>query len=68
MLSAVVYFDGVIVDSEPLHFQAFQDVRARRNVAWAEYVETYIGFDDRDAFRERFEVHGKELSDKKLGN
>ncbi len=69
MLSAVIFdFDGVIVDSEPLHFQAFQDVLAAEDLSfsWDEYIETYIGFDDRDAFRECFKVHEKELSDSKL--
>jgi beta-phosphoglucomutase len=69
MLSAVIFdFDGVIVDSEPLHFQAFSDVLApeKMSFTWNEYVETYIGFDDRDAFRECFKVHGRELTDAML--
>lgn len=69
MLSAVIFdFDGVIVDSEPLHFQAFLDVLQPEDMGftWNEYVETYIGFDDRDAFRECFKAHGQELTDEKL--
>ncbi|MFC1468153.1 HAD family hydrolase [Verrucomicrobiota bacterium] len=69
MLSAVIFdFDGVIVDSEPLHFQAFLDVLKPEGMGftWNEYVETYIGFDDRDAFRECFKVHEQQLTAEKL--
>jgi HAD superfamily hydrolase (TIGR01509 family) len=51
---AVIFdFDGVIVDTEPLHYAAFQQTLAPLGLhfTWQEYVETYIGFDDRDAFR-----------------
>lgn len=54
MISAVIFdFDGVIVDSERLHWSAFNAVMAPRGktISWEEYIETYIGFDDRDAFR-----------------
>lgn len=33
---------------------------------WEEYVGRYMGFDDRDAFREAFRVHGKPLGDGRL--
>ena len=37
MLRAIVFdFDGVIANSEPLHFQAFRDVLAEEGVALAE--------------------------------
>ncbi|MEI7816403.1 MAG: HAD family phosphatase [Desulfuromonadales bacterium] len=54
---AVIFdFDGVIVDTEPIHYAAFQ--RALEPLGlhfdWPEYVETYIGFDDRDAFKHAF--------------
>ncbi len=54
MLKAVVFdFDGVIVDSEPLHYQSMLRVVAKLGVefSYAEYMDQYIGFDDRDAFR-----------------
>jgi len=53
MISAILFdFDGIIVDSEKLHWAAFNAVLAAqsRTVSWTEYVETLIGFDDRDAF------------------
>ena len=54
MLQAIVFdFDGVIVDSEPLHYQAF--VLVGKSIGfeftYEQYLATYIGFDDRDAFR-----------------
>jgi beta-phosphoglucomutase len=69
MLKAVVFdFDGIIVDSEPLHYKAFQKLLEPigAGFSWGEYVEKYMGFDDRDAFREAFRVHGLELGDEKL--
>jgi beta-phosphoglucomutase len=61
MLRAVIFdFDGVLVDSEPLHYQAFQEVLAPLGLSYSyeRYVEHYIGFDDRDGFREAFgEAH-----------
>lgn len=54
MISAVLFdFDGIIVDSERLHWAAFCKVLKPlgRDLSWPEYIQTYIGFDDRDAFR-----------------
>lgn len=54
MLKAIVFdFDGVVVDSEPLHYRAFMEVGKGIGVAfdYAHYLKHYIGFDDRDAFR-----------------
>jgi beta-phosphoglucomutase len=65
MLAAVIFdFDGIIVDSEPLHFRAFNSVLETHGIAisWEEYCETYIGFDDRDAFKAAFRNHGQKLS------
>jgi beta-phosphoglucomutase len=56
-VEAVIFdFDGVIVDTEPLHYRAFQQTLEPLGLhfTWEEYVETYIGFDDRDAFRHAF--------------
>ncbi|HIJ80573.1 MAG TPA: HAD family phosphatase [Desulfuromonadales bacterium] len=58
---AVIFdFDGVIVDTEPLHYRSFQRVLEPLGMhfSWEEYVQTYIGFDDRDAFREAFRAQG----------
>jgi beta-phosphoglucomutase len=66
---AVIFdFDGVIVDTEPLHYRAFQIILEPLGLgfSWAEYQETYMGFDDRDAFTEAFSSSGKSLSDEQL--
>lgn len=69
MLSAVIFdFDGIIVDSEPLHFRAFNEVLDPLgfSVSWDAYCETYIGFDDRDAFKEIFKANKKKLAAREL--
>ncbi len=66
MLKAVIFdFDGIIVDTEPIHYQAFQDVLQPLGLgySWDEYLEKYIGYDDRDAFREAFTCACKKLDD-----
>jgi beta-phosphoglucomutase len=52
-LRAIVFdFDGVIANSEPLHFQAYRDVLAEHGVTLTEpdYYARYLGFDDVGAF------------------
>ena len=52
MIRAVVFdFDGVIANTEPLHFQALRDVLAQQAVALteAEYYDRYLGYDDVEA-------------------
>jgi len=69
MLKAVVFdFDGIIVDSEPLHYRAFQKVLEPLGAgySWQEYVDRYMGFDDRDAFREAYRIHGLQLHEGEL--
>jgi beta-phosphoglucomutase len=53
-LRAIVFdFDGVIANSEPLHFQGFRDVAAEEGVVLTEpdYYARYLGFDDVGAFQ-----------------
>ena len=53
MLKAIVFdFDGVIADSEPLHYRSFRDVLAPLGVALTEsdYYARYLGFDDVGVF------------------
>lgn len=64
MMNAVIFdFDGIIVDSEPMHYQAFQRILEPlgKGFPWEEYCETYIGYDDRDAFREAFKAKGEKI-------
>lgn len=68
-LAAVIFdFDGVIVNTEPLHFVAFREILQTKGLAftWDEYVSFYLGFDDRDAFREAFKRGGRALSGAEL--
>jgi len=61
-------FDGILVDSEPMHHRAFTEILDPLGMGfpWKEYVETYMGFDDRDAFREAFRAKGIDLDDANL--
>ena len=54
MLRAIVFdFDGVIANSEPLHFAAFRDVLAGEGIALteADYYARYLGYDDVGMFQ-----------------
>ncbi len=69
MPEAVLFdFDGILVDSEPMHYRAFTEVLDPLGMGfpWKEYVETYMGFDDRDAFREAFRAKGIDLDEANL--
>ncbi len=63
-------FDGVIADTEPLHFRAFQEVLEPEGMgySWKEYMDQYLGFDDRDALRHRYTRAKKKLSDEQLND
>ncbi len=67
--AAVLFdFDGVIVNSEPLHFAALQAVLAREQIHLEEeeYYKELIGFDDRGAIRHAFASRKRELEPKDL--
>ena len=54
MLKAVIFdFDGVITDSEVLHFRAFNSVLKPHGVELStqEYYKSYLGFSDVDCFK-----------------
>jgi len=63
-MRAIVFdFDGVIVDSEPVHEEALR-AAARTlgmDVPRARYATEYVGYDDRDCFRAVARDHGREL-------
>ena len=64
--SAVIFdFDGVIVDSEPLHYKAFIKVLRPLglNFSYETYLRRYVGFDDRDSFREILRDGGRNPKD-----
>jgi len=53
VIATLFDFDGVLVDSEPVHLAAFNDVLAPRGLAIdpREYVERYLSLDDAGVFR-----------------
>lgn len=68
---AIVFdFDGVLTDSEPLHYETFKRVLARRGMqcSWDEYCSVYIGFDDREGFETCYAQHGLPLDPVTLRN
>jgi beta-phosphoglucomutase len=65
--STVIFdFDGVIVNSEPLHFRAFEEVAAEEKIELSEqeYYRELIGFDDRGAWKHLFASRQRELDPK----
>jgi beta-phosphoglucomutase len=65
--AAVIFdFDGVIVNSEPLHFQAFAEVAADEKIDLSEdeYYRDLIGFDDKGAWKHLYASRGRELDPK----
>jgi beta-phosphoglucomutase len=59
-------FVGVIVNSEPLHFDAFQQTLAREHIDLSEeeYFRELLGFDDKGAFKHLYGKRGRELDPK----
>ena len=69
MLRAIVFdFDGVIANSEPLHFRAFRDVLASRSLDLTErdYYARYLGYDDVGAFHAIASDRGRAFSGAEL--
>tara|TARA_B100002019_G_scaffold207304_1_gene180026 strand:+ start:318 stop:983 length:666 start_codon:yes stop_codon:yes gene_type:complete len=67
MLNAVIFdFDGVILDSEGLHFKVFNQVLEKHkiNISWDDYQQKYIGFNDEEAFKSIFKINKKRLNKK----
>ena len=65
LLKAVIFdCDGILVDTEPLHYAAFQEVLQPLGLGfdYEHYLKHYIGFDDRDAFREAFREGARPLN------
>jgi HAD superfamily hydrolase (TIGR01509 family) len=55
--------DGILVNTEPLHYRAFQEVLVPLGLGhdFKKYLEDFIGFDDRDAFIHAFREADREL-------
>lgn len=67
-LVVLLDFDGVIVNSEPLHFNAFHKILAAEKIELSEeeYYREMIGFDDRGVFRHLFANRNIPLEPKDL--
>ncbi|HEY1628652.1 MAG TPA: HAD family phosphatase [Tepidisphaeraceae bacterium] len=65
--AAIIFdFDGVLVNSEPLHLRAFQEVAATESIELGEdeYYRELIGFDDKGAWKHLFASRQRELDPK----
>ena len=63
-IQAIVFdFDGVLADSERLHFRSSREVFASFGVdlSWEDYCSTYIGYDDAGMFAAAGERYGWRL-------
>jgi beta-phosphoglucomutase len=65
LLAVVFDFDGVLADSEPLHFEAFRRVLRNDGIELdtQEYYARYLGYDDVGAFRAIYGDRGRPLSE-----
>ena len=68
-LQAIIFdFDGVIADSEPLHFRAFQQTLAEDGLELSpqEYYARYLGYDDVGMFQAFGEDRGVPMDDARV--
>jgi beta-phosphoglucomutase len=67
--AAVFDFDGVIVDSEPLHFRSLHDALLSEGVLITreEYWAHLLAYDDRGSIRQAFDRRGEPLDAARLG-
>jgi HAD superfamily hydrolase (TIGR01509 family) len=70
MLRAIIFdFDGVVADTEPLHFAAFQTILAEIGVPLTveEYYADYLGYDDKGCFAAALTAHRRPASPELIG-
>lgn len=68
-MRAVIFdFDGVLVNSEPLHFRALREALAGEGISIdeEEYLREYVAYDDRGSIRIAFERHGRGASPERV--
>ncbi len=63
MIATLLDFDGVLVDSEPVHLAAFNDALARHGIviSESEYTQRYLSLDDAGVFRAVLSRGGRTL-------
>jgi beta-phosphoglucomutase len=62
VLKAIIFdFDGVLADTEPLHFKMFQRVLHEEGLPLSEqdYYQKYVGMDDKGCFQTILSAHGR---------
>src|SRR2546425_8754 len=62
VLKAIILdFDGVLVDTEPLHFKMFQRVLHEEGLPLSEqdYYQKYVGLDDKGCFQTILSANGR---------
>jgi HAD superfamily hydrolase (TIGR01509 family) len=61
-------YNGVLADDEIVHLEAFRDALAPLGISVSkqDYVERYLGFDDRGAFRAILADSGRDVSEPEL--
>lgn len=66
--AAVFDFDGVIVDSEPLHYRALRDALSPEGIEITEdeYLRAYLACDDRGAIEKALQHHGEPLDPRRI--
>ncbi len=71
-LQAIIFdFDGVIIDSEPIHLDCFRRVlrdRYKIEITDQEYYERYIAYSDAESFGHMAEDHGLKLTGKDISS
>jgi len=70
-MDAVIFdFDGVVVDSEPVHFARFRDVLASIGLELTEtdYYDKYLGYDDHDCLLIAAADLGMALSERQIAD
>lgn len=69
MLRLVVFdFDGVIADSEPVHYEMLRQTLADNGVSlsWPDYKTGYLGYEDYECIRRILQDQGQDASAKKV--
>ncbi|MCP4375359.1 MAG: HAD family phosphatase [bacterium] len=68
-MDALIFdFDGVVVDSEPVHMASFQKVLTLEgiNLSRDDYYQKYLGFDDYDCFKAVASDNNTNFTDEKI--
>ncbi|MFP4106647.1 MAG: HAD family hydrolase [Phycisphaerae bacterium] len=68
-MDALIFdFDGVVVDSEPMHLAGFQQVLQSVGIEMSadEYYTKYLGYDDHDCLKIASEDKGRPLGEKQI--